>query len=96
MVHRWITVEGEKIKEFPSGKALCKKYNCSYPTLYTRIKKNNQNKKSRVFGKDILVYRLPGEFGDPIDLEDTPTYECDTCGTPVRNKDIICDNCDGV
>lgn len=69
MVHRWITVENGQITEYPSGKVLCKKFMCSYPTIYTRIKKNNQNSKSRIFGKNIFVYKIDGEFGDPIDTE---------------------------
>lgn len=94
MVHRWVSRENGEIKEFRSAVAIAKHYNCSMPTLYARLNKHNKNTKSPVFGKDILIFRLTGKYGDEIDIDELHHYECDTCSTPVRSKDIICDHCD--
>ena len=67
MVQRWVSRHNEEIKEFRSAVAIAKYYGCSMPTLYIRLKKNNQNGKSPVFGKDIKIYRISGTFGDEID-----------------------------
>jgi len=96
MVHRWIVVDHGVLTEYPKARPIYKKYNCTEATLYARIKKNNTNVRSPIFGKHILIYRLPGEFGDPIDIDDLPTNGtgCDMCGTPVRYKDVMCEKCD--
>jgi len=94
MVHRWVSRENGEIKEFRSAVAIAKHYNCSMPTLYARLNKHNKNTKSPVFGKDILIFRLTGKYGDEIDIEELHHFECDKCSTPVRSKDIICDHCD--
>ncbi len=94
MVHRWVSRENGEIKEFRSAVAIAKHYNCSMPTLYARLNKHNKNTKSPVFGKDILIFRLTGKYGDEIDIDELHHYECDKCSTPVRSKDIICDHCD--
>lgn len=66
MTLRWIVVDDGEIKEYPTAKIICKKYNTSHVSLYNRLKVKNNSPGSK-FGTKIKIYRIPGEFGDPID-----------------------------
>lgn len=94
-MHRWISVNEETntIKEFKHGRALARYYKTSVTTIYKRLEANNLS-RSPIFGKNIKIYRLTGKFGDPIEKDELTNFVCDTCRTPVRSKDIICDKCD--
>jgi len=93
-MHRLIVQDKDLITEYQSIDEICEKYSCSKVMIYVRIRRNNANTKCPIFGKDIMIYRLPGRFNDPIDEDDLPNGHCDMCLTPVRYKDILCSKCD--
>lgn len=93
--HRWLVCDNGEFKEYPTGRSVCKKYNCSSVSLYARLKCKNGSPKSPIFGTSIKVFRIPGEFGDEYDKEKLLADDlCDKCRIPISEKDVICENCD--
>lgn len=93
MIQRWIVSDKGKLTEYPSGVAICKKYKCSSVSLYARVNCGNKNFKSPIFGRDIRVFRLEGDFGDEIDENSLAIHNCETCDKPVNSKNVVCNEC---
>jgi len=88
----WIVAKPDEKKIYQSAKDIAKIYKTSIPAVRARSEIYFPTKHSRIFGTDRII-RIRTEYGHSISLDDY-IYKCDSCNTPVRDKDVICDNCD--